>query len=263
LIELLVVIAIIAILAALLLPALSSAKQAAYKAECASNLKQWGLAINMYAGDNQNSFPDLTAANTPNSTGAKDLAWMPYNFNDWFYQPYLFKDNHFGKDRALTSVLYCPTDLWHRLVEQTPGYTTNLIGYNYLPGRDAAAGGGEFANYPGNVTAWMTGRPKMGGHYRLAPMMVDRLQCDYTVPNSWVGFSGGQSAPTGVHFKGSKVPSGGNFLYEDGSVSWLKFRWKDRFTDPLTINSPIGIGCKGGIQNIDYFVPVSTGDGPW
>ena len=51
-IELLVVIAIIAILAALLLPGLSGAKERVLRASCASNLKQNGTGINMYASHN-------------------------------------------------------------------------------------------------------------------------------------------------------------------------------------------------------------------
>jgi prepilin-type N-terminal cleavage/methylation domain-containing protein len=70
LIELLVVIAIIAILAAVLLPALNKARERAQQAQCISNLRQWGAAFQVYAADNNSGLPcdGMSAANQPNGT---------------------------------------------------------------------------------------------------------------------------------------------------------------------------------------------------
>jgi prepilin-type N-terminal cleavage/methylation domain-containing protein len=219
LIELLVVIAIIAILAAMLLPALSKAKQTALRAQCTNNLRQWGFAVNMYAGDSLDRFPDNTGA-APN-----DPAWLDRSFNTSFFSPYLYQNragNVTGGTRRQNDVLYCPTDGWHRAYEASVTTATTsagslLVGYHWFPARSAS---GTYTAY--GLQEWFY-RKKLGGPYRNAPLMSDVVEAFST---GWIATFTGQfsyNGPASNHASKGGVPSGANFLYEDGHVNWIKF----------------------------------------
>lgn len=77
-IELLVVISIIALLASMLLPALSKAKSKAHGIRCVSNLKQLGLAVEMYAGDSNESYPPIQEFLPLERI---ESSWRPYLFS--------------------------------------------------------------------------------------------------------------------------------------------------------------------------------------
>lgn len=131
LIELLVVIAIIAVLAAMLLPALSRSKQMARRTACTSQLKQQFIAWRLYLDDNGNRFPDRRDLKSALSGGYKPWSTWPTS------------DPRAGWAALVLSNLVSAPEIWScpaiqttalRAAEQTTqfaGFTTNAVAVRY------------------------------------------------------------------------------------------------------------------------------------
>lgn len=253
LIELLVVIAIIAILAAMLLPALARAKEKAVRSQCLNNQHQLAVALIMYSADCREKLPVLIKPTT--GTGP---AWA-WDIPDPAAQSML-------NAGMIKKTFYCPstaprfTDqqnfaapgmganstLWNFGVTATPPTPNDfhIIGYALALSGDACK-----LNVTNQNTTIQAETMTILGRSVMFPVAERVMAADVIISdngnlpgylhgdNNYANVSGGFTQNgtvyphTSAHITKGTVPIGGNVTFKDGHVEWRKFQLMNPRTD--------------------------------
>jgi prepilin-type N-terminal cleavage/methylation domain-containing protein len=195
LIELLVVIAIIAILASMLLPALSRAKEKGKRIVCVSNLRNVLQACTIYANDNQDTLFEARGATVQiclNPLEEKAAASVGLRGTIWT----------------------CPNR--PKFPQYEAAYDQWVVGFQYLGGIK------EWINPKGTFPS--RSPVKLGA---AKPYWVLAADATLKVDGSWGGGRDTAFAGMPPHRGANKVPQGGNQVHMDGSAKWVRF--KDMF----------------------------------
>jgi prepilin-type N-terminal cleavage/methylation domain-containing protein/prepilin-type processing-associated H-X9-DG protein len=225
LIELLVVIAIIAILAAMLLPVLASAKEKSKRAKCISNLHQIGIALQMYALDNRDYLPQWSSTDPSKGQALWDLAWSITAG---------LAGTTTNSANSMRQACYCPggfttvqdTSFWW---DYTSGH--RVTSYQFIIVRDPK----NPTTYPtsltgpkgflSKITAPFTNTFSLGNTEMVTDVVPSEGAGNLTDKFQDVYTSNRPELPLGYNAShmGKKLPAGGNILFMDNHVSWRRF----------------------------------------
>lgn len=205
LIELLVVIAIIAILAGLLLPTLSRAKESARSIQCLNQMRQIGLAVRLYADENDDNFPrsqHSAFAHRQFPWGRAIAGQLGSNASAW--------------TNLLNGVYHCPTD------QRTNPWSYGINVYFELAPDD---------DYLGKPQTWRrtTSVPNPTATILFAE---NNSSADHIMPNYWVSVTDAADVASGRHSKKA------NYTFVDGHSESRKFGTTFNLAEGLDLWNP-------------------------
>lgn len=263
LVELLVVIGIIAVLISILLPSLSKARQAAIKVQCASNMRQMGMGVALYANDNQGSMPYQTG----------DVWWFGdpnrYNSSD----PATFKDYHSVMGYLIQMGIINEKNAACPLAEYAPGwwdggvtwYNTNYV-FSGMAIYDMKYQIRKLSRIP-NSSEFILAQEANFKYPKttLVPWKNwwgDIVYTNWQTPSTDPGTNGAWMEYSSIHGYGGGMV-GGNLLFCDGHVEFRSIN--DVRARDFGFRDPRAGEWYNGWTNDNWKAFVNTGGwtGPW